>query len=71
MSYRTGPPVFTVNGKTVNIDNVKFDLLSKNPVLGSFMTIMEDGSEIYWTTAEYIEINQLHREWRKREREAK
>jgi hypothetical protein len=68
MSYRTGPPVFTVNGKTVNIDSVKFDLLSRDPAKGHYQTIMGDGSEIYWTAEEYKEVRRLYNEWWKRER---
>lgn len=60
----------TTTGKTVNVDKIKFDLVSRDKTKGDFHIIFDDDSEIYLTDNEYLELHRQCNEFRKASRES-
>lgn len=48
--------VTTSTGKSFDMDKVAYDLLSRDKSKGTFLTILDDGTEIYLSVEEYKEI---------------
>lgn len=58
-------PIFDVGGKVVDLDEVKFDLLSRDRSKGEYWLIFNDDSEIYLSIPEYTSLLDQIRAWRK------
>lgn len=58
-------PIFNVWGKVIPLDEVKFDLLSRDRSKGEYWLIFNDDSELYLSIPEYTNLLDQIRAWRK------